>query len=406
MSSKPQQTLVAMNDATPADELASTPSSPTPTGVAVDSAVPVASEPVAEPAPKRGGGARKVALVILVGIGALIGWYVITDRNAPYSAVGAVSASITQVAPRIAGEVIEVAASDNQPVESGDVLFRLDPRPFEIAVRQAEANYDQVLQTVGASNLSLPAVRARLEQAQASADFALTVTERNRQMLEKGLVTQVVADKSESDLLSAQTALQVAQADYESALLKAGSGAGANPQVLAAEATLDQARLNLEFAEVKAPDSGVITNLRLAKGQFINAGTPALTFIASEKPWVMADFREGQLINVEAGDKVDVIFDGRPGAVFAGRVQGIAWGIDPGRTTANGLPQNQSSARWFEPARTIPVHIELDDADAWPDNVRVGSKVSVVIYAAGEDNPISWIANGLLHVQSFFSYLY
>ena len=403
MSLKPKQTLVAANAPTLLVEERPVPPAEAPGQAATEDE----AQPDPQPAkPKRGGGARGVALVILAGIAALICWYVITDRNAPYSAVGAVNASIAQVAPRVAGQVVSVDASDNQSVKQGDLLFGLDKRPFEIAVRQAEANYQQVLQTVGATNLSLPAVSAKLEQARASVDFALSIAERQRQMFANGLATQVQADKAESDLLAAQTALQVAQSDYDSALLRAGQGADSNPQVLAAAATLDQARLNLEFADVLAPSDGTITNLRLTEGQFINAGTPALTFISSARPWVMADFRESQLINVEPGDTVGIIFDGRPGAVFEGHVQGIASGIDPGRTMANGLPQNQSSARWFEPARTIPVHIELDGEEAWPANVRVGSKVSVVIYAAGEGNPIAWIANGLLHVQSFFSHLY
>jgi len=406
MSLKPKQTLIAANSGASLSPATGDALSARPVIVPVETQ-PVEDEaPEAAPAPKRAGSARKLALIILFGIGAMIAWYVITDRNAPYSAVGAVSASITQVAPRVAGEVVDVSAADNEFVEAGDLLFALDARPFEIAVRQAEANYNQVLQTVDASNLSLSGIEAKLGQAKATLAFALSVTERNRQLFEKGLVTQVQADKSESDLLSAETALQVAQAEYDSAILKAGSGTIANPQVMAAAATLDQARLNLEFANVTAPSAGVITNLRLGKGQYINAGTPALTFIASEQPWVMADFRESQLINVEPGDSVGIIFDGRPGSVFKGHVQGVAWGIDPGRTIANGLPQNQSSARWFEPARTIPVHIVLDDTEGWPANVRVGSKVSVVIYAAGEGNPIAWIANGLLHVQTFFSHLY
>lgn len=120
----------------------------------------------------------------------------------------------------------------------------------------------------------------------------------------------------------------------------------------------------------------------------------------------MLDPRETQLANVEVGDSSSLPSDCQPGRLYSGRVQGVAWGIDPGRTAANGLPQNQPSARWFEPARTIPVHIEIDDDQDWPRNVRVGSKVSVVVYAAGQDNPVAWIAGGLHRAQSFLSYLY
>jgi len=85
-------------------------------------------------------------------------------------------------------------------------------------------------------------------------------------------------------------------------------------------------------------------------------------------------------------------------------VQGIASGIDPGRTSANGLPQNQASTRWFEPARTMPVHVQL--LEDWPANVRVGSKVDVLVYAGGTSNPIAWLATGLQHMRSYLSFLY
>ncbi len=87
-------------------------------------------------------------------------------------------------------------------------------------------------------------------------------------------------------------------------------------------------------------------------------------------------------------------------------MRGIAWGIDPGRTAANGLPQNQPSTRWFEPARTIPVQIELLDYHEWPMNVRVGSKATALIYAGGRGGFVARVASGLQSFQSYLSYLY
>ena len=87
-------------------------------------------------------------------------------------------------------------------------------------------------------------------------------------------------------------------------------------------------------------------------------------------------------------------------------MRGIAWGIDPGRTVANGLPQNQAMARWFEPARTIPVHIELAEGTEWPDNVRVGSMAGALVYAEGRDTPVAGFARVLQAISSYLSYLY
>ncbi len=123
---------------------------------------------------------------------------------------------------------------------------------------------------------------------------------------------------------------------------------------------------------MRAPHFGVVTNVSLSEGQFLGAGNPALTFIDAEAAWATVDLREKQLQNVEAGDPVHLLFDAVPGQIFEGRVQSIAWGINPGRDNQGGLVVNQSTNRWFEPARRIPLRVELTGGrDAWPRQVRI-----------------------------------
>ena len=385
---------------------------PVPRPVALEalSDAAVVSEPVAEAAeakaPPRGGAARKVAIGIVAIFGMIMSFHVLTDMMAPTSSSGSVAAFTAQVAPRVAGEVRQVYVQDNQRVKAGDPLLLIDPAPLDLTVRQAEANFAQVVQTVDASSASLISLQAKASQASASLDSIRSATDRTLTLLDRGLASQAQADAARADLSTAEATLEMAEADLTSAMLKAGVVGDLNPQVQLAQVQLEQAQLNRLFATVRAPADGVITNLKLATGQYINIGTPALTFIESERPWVMVDLRENQLANVDAGDEVRVMFDAAPGRTFAGRVQGIAWGIDPGRTSANGLPQNQATTRWFEPARTIPVHIELTEEEEWPANVRVGSKASALIYASGTGTPVAWLASGLQTAQSVLSYLY
>ena len=373
-------------------------------------AVPAPATPETTPAAEGKAGrkrppARKIARILVVFLLLLLGWYVATDRLAPSSSGGAVTAFTTQISPRVAGVVTEVLVADNQELKSGDALFVLDPRPFDLAVLQAEANLAQANRGVDASTAALSSSQARVTQAEAALENTRASVARTQSLVERGVAAQAMADKATAELKSAEASLEAARADLAAALLKAGGKGVSNPQIQLAQVQLQQAELNRTFATVTAPTDGVITNLRLAPGQFVNAGSPALTFIGSERPWIMVDMRENQLANVQPGAEASILFDGQPGKIFKGRVQGIAWGIDPGRTSANGLPQNQSSTRWFEPARTMPVHIELVDGD-WPANVRVGSKVNVVVYAGGQSNPFAWIAGGLQHVHSYLSFLY
>ncbi|WP_210259518.1 HlyD family secretion protein [Devosia sp. 1635] len=366
---------------------------------------PDEAAPRAEPAAKRANPARKVAGVILVVLIGTLGWHVATDLVAPASSSGSVTALTALMAPRVSGQVQTVLVQDNQFVVRGTPLFELDPAPFDLAVRQAEANLAQVTQTLDASVISLVATEAKVEQARASLDTARTAAERTTSLHQRGLASQVQLDAANAQLASARSGLDAAIAELESARLRAG-GKEANPQVETAAVQLEQARLNRSFASVLAPADGVVTNLKLAQGQDVNAGTPALTFIEADNSWVVVDMRENQLANIDVGDDADILFDGAPGRKYPGVVRGIAWGIDPGRTAANGLPQNQAMARWFEPARTIPVHVELAPDQTWPDNVRVGSKASALVYAQGRSHPVAVAASALQTLSAYFSYLY
>ena len=367
-------------------------------------APPAVTSPVDEAS--RGGAAAKVGILILGLLVSILFWNVATDRLAPTSASGSVAASTALVAPRVAGQVQQVMVVDNQTVQAGEVLFVLDPAPFDLAVRQAEANLAQVMQTVGASVVSLTSSEANVRQAEASLQGVEATTERTLSLFARGLTSPSQVDAANSQLASAMAALDSAQAELESARLRSGEDGTPNPQVAVAQVQLEQAILNRSFATITAPTDGVVTNLKLAVGQFVNAGTAALTFIEGDSLWMVVDMRENQLANVEVGDPASVVFDGVPGERFDARVRGIAWGIDPGRTAANGLPQNQSMTRWFEPARTIPVHIEFTDPGAWPANVRVGSKVSALVYAGGTDTLVAVGAGVMQTISSYLSYLY
>ena len=357
--------------------------------------------------PKSASPAKKIALLVILLIAVLVAWYVVTDRMAPYSSRGSVSGYVAQIAPQVAGQVTEVYVQDNQIVEPGDPLFQLDRRPFELAVRQAEASLEQSLQTTSASTASIASAQARVSQAKANLENARGAASRADALVARGVTSKAQADQAHADLRSAEAEVTVAEADLTSALLELGQGGADNPQVKAAQAQLEQAQMNLLFSTVAAPTRGVVTNLQLAIGQYLSPGSPGLTFIDARGAWIVADFRENQIGNVNPGDRVELVFDAVPGKTFSGLVHSIAFGIDPGRTSAGGLVQNAPENSWFEPARRMPLHIELEGGLAnWPEKVRAGGKVSVVVYASGTDNPIAWLAGGLLHLRSYLSYLY
>lgn len=367
------------------------------------------SAPNAQPLPRnRGNPAKKIAALLVVVLAVLVGWYAVSDRLAPHSSRGTVSAYVAQIAPRVAGQVTEVFVEDNTIVEQGEPLFQLDRRPFELAVRQAEVGLAQAVQATDASAAAIAASQARVSQARVNVENARSAANRIDSLLERGVVTQAQADNAQAELSVAEAQLEAAEAELQSALLQLGENGGStNPQILAAQLQLEQAQLNLLYSTTTAPTRGVVTNLQLAIGQYATTGSPVMTFIDGRGVWITVDMRENQIGNIERGDEVEILFDAVPGRTFRGRVHSIAWGIDPGRTQAGGLMQNQPENQWFEPARRMPIHIELEGGmDDWPRAVRAGAKVSVIVYAGGTSGPIAFVASAFLKVQSWLSYLY
>ncbi|MFP7674576.1 HlyD family secretion protein [Marivita sp. S0852] len=362
-----------------------------------DTAPPASSDTT----PKIIAGSVVVLLVVIAAI------YAIMDRTVPGSARASVSAYVVQVAPRVSGTVTQVHVTDDAVVQAGDPLFSIDARPFELAVRQAEANLAGALQSVDASGASIVAAQAAVTQARTALDNTRADAERTFKLEERGIVAAARGDQARAAVTSAEAGLEQAQAALDSARAQLGPQDDENPALRAASAQLEQAQYDLASTTVRAQHLGAVTNVTLSEGQFIGAGNPAMTFIDAEAAWVTVDLRENQLQNVEAGDTAHVLFDALPGQIFDARVQSVAWGIAPGRSVQNGLVASQTTNQWFEPARRIPVRIELEGGmENWPYSVRVGGKAHVLIFANGDSGLFALAARTTQRVRAWLSYLH
>lgn len=367
----------------------------------LDSASPLPEEePVAKGSP-----AKKVAVVVLALLVGSLWWQVVSDHSAPSTTTGAVLTNNLQVSSRVSGQIEEVYVKDNQLVQAGEPLFALDPLPFELAVQQAEVSLTQARADFIGGEQDLKAAEAQLRQAAANLEASRVELARSEQLRTGGMRSVAEHEKIAVAHAGAQAALDAATAQVEGLRIRVGSSEETNSKIQAALVSLEQAKLNWAFAIVKAPTDGFITNLKLVAGQMVGAGSPALTLVESGGHWISVELRENQLVNLDVGDSATVTFDVVPGRTFNAKVTGIAHGIDNGRSTANGLMQNQSATRWFEPARKIPVTLQLDDAEEWPTRARLGSKVSSVIYAENDSGPVAWVSYGFQVIKSYLSYL-
>jgi multidrug resistance efflux pump len=374
--------------------------------VAEPIAPPPAAETVAatEEAPAPNTSRKKAKLFgagLLVALGGVVAWYPLADHYAPFASGASITAQVTQVAPRVAGPVKHVLIADNADVKAGQPLFEIDDTTFKMDVAQAQGQLDQVLNNVTSGIAAIPASEAKLAQTEVALTIAGQELDRATQLHEKGLLSAAKFNTADANFRTAELNVAAAKADLERVTASASTADENNPNLRAAQAALDKAEFALANTTVVAPADGYVSNLSLAEGQFVAAGTPAMTFINPRTQMVIADLRENQLLNVQPGDKAVVMFEAAPGKQFSATVDSIAWGINSGRTTVNGLAQSSNDTRWFPPARKIPVRVTIDDMSALPANVRLGSEASVLIVP--EDGIVPAIARALMGVNGLLS---
>src|SRR3990172_1829315 len=266
---------------------------------------------------------RRWTLIVLGLIVILFAYSLIADRFTPYTSQATVQAFVVRVAPEVGGRVMEVNVADNQKVKAGDVLFRIDPQPFAIALQQAEAKLAGVGQSIGASTAAVSSAQERLVTAQAKRDNTREQVARIFELVDKGIYAKARADQATAQIQSAEAGVREAEAELERAKQELGPQGTDNPQFREALAAVEKAKLDLLRTTVLAPSDGVVTNLQLTIGQFVAVGQAALTFIDARDVWFSANFRENSLGNIKPDAPVEVVLHVLPGHVFARNGQSI-----------------------------------------------------------------------------------
>jgi len=329
---------------------------------------------------------RRVALAVLLLACLLFVVAVFMERRTPSSSQATVSAYVVGIAPEVTGRVIEVGVADNSGVKPGQVLFRIDPQQYQLAVAEAEARLARVGQTIGASTASVDAVQARLVEARAIRDNVQEQANRAMELVKRGVYAKAKYDEAKAAVDQANASVVAAEADLKQAQEELGPAGADNPQLKEALAALERAQLDLLRTTVLAPAEGVVTNLQLSVGGVVGAGQSAMTFIDVGTVWITAAFKENSLENVAAGNRADVLFDLLPGQVFGATVESVGMGVAQGSVDPKtGLPKISTESGWVRTPQSFPVRLILDEGR--PKGVRYGSQANVVIYTG--DNPVT-----------------
>lgn len=396
------------------------PPAPEPTPAAAAPSEAVAREPAADETPvpveevvveerpaKPKSPARKIVLVTLAVLLAFYIYEVVADRVTPYTSQAAVDTFLVQIAPEVAGQVQQVPVTDNRTVRKGQVLFRIDPEPFEIAERSAEANLASALQSADVAEVEIEVARAALNKQRVDLAASRELGGIVNDLVGEGALARTSGIRANADTAKSVADVRRGEAEVVSAQRRLGATGAQNVAVRQAMAALDQARLDLRNTTVIAPEDGVVTNLRLANGQFVNKGQPLLSFMNAGPRWISAEMRENQLGNVKPGNRVMVVLDEQPGTVFEGVVDSIGWGITQGDEAPTGqLPSVQAPAGWLREPQRFPVRILLKPTKQGDElsGGRSGAQANVMIVTDDNSilNPIGWL---WIRAVAWLSYL-
>jgi multidrug resistance efflux pump len=332
---------------------------------------------------------RRVALVIVLLALVLFVLSIFMERRTPSTTQAQVQAYVVGIAPEVAGRVIEVNVTDNSHVKADQVLFRIDPSSYQIAVEAAEASLASVGQSIGASTATVDAAQAKLVGAQTDRDNLREQYGRASELVARGVYSKARYDTTKSAFDQAESKVQAAQADLDKAREQLGPAGKDNPQLRAALAALERAQLDLEHTTIHAPSDGVVTNLQLSIGKVVTVGQPAMTFIDVGTIWISAAFKENSLENVAVGNRADILFDALPGKLYSAKVESVGLGVSGGTTDPNtGLPTIRNDSGWVKEAQRFPVRLTMVTQPK--TGVRYGSQATVVIYTGEHPVTNAW----------------
>jgi multidrug efflux system membrane fusion protein len=332
---------------------------------------------------------RKWPAIVLVVVTLLLLIFVIRrlDR-APRTDDAYVYADTIDVVPEVNGRIVELAVRDNQAVKQGDLLFRIDPRPYQDALARGKASLvaldrqiELTQRTVNAQQYNAQSVRAAVERARAAASQASDTLHRMEPLLSHGYESAEEVDRARTAQRATQAELSAAQlqAQQAAAAVSGVDALVAQRAVVMAEIAI--AELNLEYATVRAPFDGRIVSLKTQTGQFASALKPVFTMIDTRHWYVVANFRETELKGIRAGTPATVYLMSDTGQRFQGSVDSISYGIasdEGGLALPGGLPRIQRTLNWVHVSQRFPVKIRVDNPN--PELFRVGTSAVAVLH--------------------------
>lgn len=345
------------------------------------------STPIVEPAPKvaavdpqpRARRRLRTPLLLLAPIVAVIAIAYFYLSGGRYEATdnGYIQSGLVAVSANVSGPVVAIAVHNNQRVKAGDVLFRIDPAPYQAAVDEAEAELANARTQVASVRASYREGEATLQAGRDKLAYAVREAARQKALLAEGISSQAQYDQA---VLAAQTARQQIQTSVQQNAGVAATLTGSvtapterQPSVQRAQAALERARLNLGYTVVRAAQEGIVTKVdQLQLGSYVAAAKPVFT-LAGTRLWVEGNFKENQLDHMRVGQRATFKVDAFPDLKLTGRVASFSPGT--GNSFAL-LPPENATGNWVKVVQRLPIEFSIDQL---PRDVPLHAGLSVEV---------------------------
>jgi multidrug resistance efflux pump len=340
----------------------------------------------------------------LGGIFLISGILLIMNYNHPFSSNARIYFATTPIMPNVKGRVIEVPVEPNALLKQGDILFKIDPQPYQYVVDQKKALLAEAEQSVRQLKSAYDQALANVEKVKVQVTLSQEEYDRQVYLLEKGVIAQATLDTATRNLDAAKQGLAASEAAAESARLayEVEIG-GVNTTVARLQAELGEAQFNLDQTVVRAPGPGYVTQMALRPGMYVVPAPlrPVMVFVHKDDQQLAAGFQQNALQRVRAGDEAEIAFDALPGRILKGQVKYVLDAIATGQFQATGVLQDLGAD--VSGGRAVAVIDITDDTSSY--NLPGGSAAQVALYTTYAHH-FAIIRRILLRMRSWENYVF
>ena len=323
---------------------------------------------------------RLIFLVIVPALGITVaayfyytgGRYVVTEN-------AYVKARLINISSDVDGRVVEVRITNNHSVKKGELLFKIDPEPAEIELTAARAEVKNVIQRIASLKSQYKTTLLEIDDSQERIKFLASLLKRQEKLKQQGHGLEIDFDRAEHDLEMGRRALVNARQNSNVVLTElagdADIAAEKHPLFLATQANVDRALRALNASRITAPANGVLSNVNLEAGEYLEAGDPVFSIVETDEVWVEANLKESQLTHLQVGQQATIVADAYPDQTLQAKVVSLSPATG---SEFSILPAQNSTGNWVKVVQRIPVKLEIQYQGDEPQ-LRAGMTTEVSI---------------------------